>query len=58
MTTFQDIFRSSFLENVSTIPMFDMVLALLLVTVSAADGETIYVGGAELLGSADVPSMP
>lgn len=30
MTTFQDIFRSSFLENVSTIPMFDMVLALLL----------------------------
>lgn len=29
-TTFQDIFRSSFLENVSTIPLFDMVLALCL----------------------------
>lgn len=29
-TTFQDIFRSSFLENVTTIPLFDMVLALCL----------------------------
>lgn len=28
--TFQDIFRSSFLENVDTIPMFDMFLALTL----------------------------
>ncbi len=28
--TFQDIFRSSFLDNVSAIPFFDMALALLL----------------------------
>ena len=26
-TTFQDIFKSSFLENVNAIPVFDMVLA-------------------------------
>ncbi len=29
-TTFQDIFKSSFLENVSAIPLFDMVMVLLL----------------------------
>lgn len=28
--TFQDIFKSSFLENVDTIPFFDMFLALTL----------------------------
>ncbi len=28
--TFQDIFKSSFLDNVSAIPLFDMVLAILL----------------------------
>ena len=30
MTTFQDIFKSSFLENVTSISVFDMVLALVL----------------------------
>ncbi len=30
MTTFQDIFKSSFLENVNAIPVFDMVLAMVL----------------------------
>lgn len=29
-TTFQDIFKSSFLQNVNSIPLFDMVLALFL----------------------------
>ena len=29
-TTFQDIFKSSFLENVNAIPVFDMVLAMVL----------------------------
>lgn len=29
-TTFQDIFKSSFLENANTIPVFDMVLAMVL----------------------------
>ncbi len=29
-TTFQDIFKSSFLENVNAIPVFDMVLAMAL----------------------------
>lgn len=29
-TTFQDIFKSSFLENVNTIPLFDMVLVMIL----------------------------
>lgn len=29
-TTFQDIFKSSFLENVNAIPVFDMVLAMIL----------------------------
>ena len=28
--TFQDIFKSDFLENINSIPMFDMVLALAL----------------------------
>ena len=28
--TFQDIFKSDFLENINSIPMFDMVLALVL----------------------------
>ena len=29
-TTFQDIFKSSFLENVNAIPVFDMVLTMVL----------------------------
>lgn len=29
-TTFQDIFKSSFIENVNAIPVFDMVLAMVL----------------------------
>ena len=29
-TTFSDIFKSSFLENVNTIPVFDMVLAMVM----------------------------
>ena len=28
--TFQDIFKSNFLENITSVSMFDMVLALLL----------------------------
>ena len=28
--TFQDIFKSSFLENMTTVPLFDMALALVL----------------------------
>ena len=30
MTTFQDIFKSSFLENINSVSIFDMVLALVL----------------------------
>ncbi len=30
LTTYQDVFKSSFLENVNAIPVFDMVLAMIL----------------------------
>ena len=30
MTTFQDIFKSSFLENVTSVSLLDMTLALIL----------------------------
>ena len=30
LMTFEDIFKSSFLENVNAIPVFDMVLAMVL----------------------------
>ena len=48
--TFQNIFQSSFLENVSAIPAFDMalalILALMLPLVSLAEVSKVVQGGA------------